>query len=441
MRSITACGRRLLRHHGLHLRTYFCVLQQKPQQFSSQCSNISCEYAQTQGQRQASQKPQRLVRFVSSAQDAQQLAEELLSLEYPQAHDLPESLLGKLAIALDCEGVRLGRFGRVCLIQMALPSGHLILCDALQAGVVEALVPVLQSTSILKVMHDCREDSAALFHQHSVQLQAVFDTQAAHMILERRQGRHVYQVSSSELLRLKLGVLDPPETADMKALMVRDAKLWATRPLNGTLVRYALHGVAHMLALKDTLVKESYASRAGKLEQTSQHEVASSVLADILHASDRALEYRMLNNDFPTASSMAKIGSRLWGLAATRNNRGLLFKLNAGRVGLVCTPSALKRFKDIRPGDLALCCVSGVSMDGSFLYLDRYDHDWDYFDHQLRPSGDAEVGVYGREHRHKTTIFGDTADADQLFLRGLPALSSPDAFALDPWEADTEDMS
>ena len=29
--------------------------------------------------------------------------------------------------------------------------------------------------------------------------------------------------------------------------------------------------------------------------------------------------------------------------------------------------------------------------DGRYIYLDRYDHDWDFFDHQLRPSPEPEA--------------------------------------------------
>ncbi|CAJ1355041.1 unnamed protein product, partial [Effrenium voratum] len=155
---------------------------------------------------------------------------------------------------------------------------------------------------------------------------------------------------------------------------------------------------------------------------------------DIVQGSRRAMDYCLLNQDFPTAQSMAKIGTRLWALVATRTNEKLLLKLNAGRVGMVSTPSALSRFQDVEPGDLVLCCVSGVSIDGRHLYLDRYDYDWDFFDHQLRPTGTPEVGAYGRELRHSTSMFAPKIDP--LVVRGLPGVEA-DA---DPWDASGEDL-
>ena len=166
------------------------------------------------------------------------------------------------AVALDCEGVRLGRFGRVCLLQLQSSSGRVLLCDALRSGVVEALAPLLESRRIVKVIHDCREDSAALFHQHGIQLHAVFDTQAAHAALERRAGREAYQASASELLKEYLGI--EPEQTELKSRMLGDPELWARRPMAKDLVRYALHSVSHLLPLHRCLHEagEESASKA-----------------------------------------------------------------------------------------------------------------------------------------------------------------------------------
>lgn len=206
------------------------------------------------------------------------------------------------------------------------------------------------------------------------------------------------------------------------------------RPLTGMLVRYALHGVAHLLELRQALLEDAAtpAVSASRLGQAS-------LVDDMAHASKRAVLYCLLNREFPSAQSMAKIGTRLWALVAARTDIGVFFKLNAGRVGLATTPSALARFADLQLGDLVLCCVSGVSMDGKHIYLDRYDHDWDYFDHQLRPSPVPEVGVYGREHHHRTTALGSPTsrgDCDPLLLRGLPATDED----LDAWDAEPEDL-
>merc|ERR1712224_242270 len=129
-----------------------------------------------------------------------------------------------------------------------------------------------------------------------------------------------------------------------------------------------------------------------------------------------------LNSEIASPASMAKIGTQLWAWAAAWTERGLFFKLNGSRNGVANTTGALRRFSDVQPGDVVLCCVSGVSINGEFIFLDRYDHDWDYFDHQKRPAPAPEVGG-GREHRHIPSTFHDETrdNIDPLLLRELPA--------------------
>jgi len=374
------------------------------------------------------------VECIASAQRVSELVQELLSSTISRSSvDDPEACSAVLAsggpaVAVDCEGVRLGRFGRICVVQLATPCGRLFLLDALRPGLVAALAPLLESPVLTKVMHDCREDSAALYHQFGVELQAVFDTQAVQIVLQQSLGQSPRQASAAELLRTRLGVEEPPGVAEMKELMLRDAELWSRRPLSSMLVRYALHGVAHLLALRQALLADL-------------QELGTAAARDAATASERALQYRLLNVEFPSAAAMAKIGTRLWAFLAAWTDTGIYFKLNAGRVGLAGTPSAMARFRDVQVGDAVLCCVSGVSQKGSYLYLDRYDPDWDFFDHQLRPAGSQELGAFGREHRHRPTVVALGAEPDPLLLRGLPAAEGPTGGAvLDAWEAGPEDL-
>ena len=46
-----------------------------------------------------------------------------------------------------------------------------------RAALLQQLQPVLEDPSILKVFHDCRQDSAALKYQAGIRLQHVLDTQ------------------------------------------------------------------------------------------------------------------------------------------------------------------------------------------------------------------------------------------------------------------------
>ncbi len=43
--------------------------------------------------------------------------------------------------------------------------------------IVEELRSLMENSSVVKVIHDCRQDSAALFYQLQIRLANVFDTQ------------------------------------------------------------------------------------------------------------------------------------------------------------------------------------------------------------------------------------------------------------------------
>ena len=159
-------------------------------------------------------------------------------------------------MAVDFEGVRLGRFGRVCLMQLQDVSERVLLCDVLRPQVLEAFAPLLESNSVVKVIHDCREDSAALYAQHGLRLKNVFDTQVAHECLERRAGRPSYQASAKELLGPTIGPT-PSLRPDLKAQMLQDPQLWARRPLKAPLVAYALQSVNGLLQLRERQLEEA----------------------------------------------------------------------------------------------------------------------------------------------------------------------------------------
>jgi len=93
-------------------------------------------------------------------------------------------------IAVDCEGVQLGRTGRLCLVQVATPTKP-YLFDIIEGGGAifdSGLRRVLEDERIVKVMHDCRMDSDALFHEFKGSLKNVFDTQIGYAIVQRQQA-------------------------------------------------------------------------------------------------------------------------------------------------------------------------------------------------------------------------------------------------------------
>mgnify|MGYP002006146372 CR=1 FL=1 len=173
----------------------------------------------------------RAVKFISCHKEAEKVASTLLQRAElyctRNGIDINDSAYSSFggsvgskcppSVAFDIEGSALGRFGKACLLQIASRyptedslvtnsddtggfTEEIILADALRDGVVDAFRPLLEHDNVLKIMHDCREDSAALYHQHNIELQGVYDVQTAHAELLRSRGEPIYHCSSADLL-------------------------------------------------------------------------------------------------------------------------------------------------------------------------------------------------------------------------------------------------
>lgn len=143
-------------------------------------------------------------------------------------------LLEEKLVALDCEGVDLGRpNGKLCLVQIASGSSVWLFdvqqCPALLAeGVLKDL---LESPKIVKAVHDCRGDAAALY-EHNIALSGVFDTQAGLSLIDSRSR----QPSLQHLLRRTSGKEHPQKA---RAPHLLDRKFWQERPLSKEAKSYA----------------------------------------------------------------------------------------------------------------------------------------------------------------------------------------------------------
>jgi len=97
-----------------------------------------------------------------------------------EAEAICQRALTMKAIGIDCEGSNLSRKGRIYLVQICLGREVYLFdleCLEIASKIASHLQKVLENPSVVKVMHDCRMDSDALYHQFNIKLQNVFDTQ------------------------------------------------------------------------------------------------------------------------------------------------------------------------------------------------------------------------------------------------------------------------
>lgn len=169
-------------------------------------------------------------------------------------------------VAVDCEGVQLSRTGRLCLVQIAGPD-VVYFFDVVGRGDVGwgrllfekgGLKGLLESEDVWKVMHDCRHDSDALFHQFGVRLAPVIDTQVVFSVLRKARGMpEGLPVSMKTLLKKFAGATEEQLEVKnaVKESMRGDGDFWLKRPLPKQALVYARLDVEHLLFLTDLLGK------------------------------------------------------------------------------------------------------------------------------------------------------------------------------------------
>ena len=95
------------------------------------------------------------------------------------AHSFARAELGHEQVAFDCEGINLSRIGTVELISICFSSLKVFLIDfggTSDRTIQEQVKRLFESNEIIKIIHDCRMDSDALFHRHGISLKNVHDT-------------------------------------------------------------------------------------------------------------------------------------------------------------------------------------------------------------------------------------------------------------------------
>lgn len=151
----------------------------------------------------------------------------------------------QIVISVDCEGINLGVKGHLTLIEVGTTRGEAFIFDVLSCPdiVTEGgLKGLLENEHIIKVIHDCRNDSVNLFTQFKILLKNVFDTQSAHAVLQYQDhGKQVYKVKNISLNTLceLYNAPQNPMKDHLKNIYRRDQKYWARRPLSREMLLYA----------------------------------------------------------------------------------------------------------------------------------------------------------------------------------------------------------
>lgn len=146
--------------------------------------------------------------------------------------------------------------GKCALVQMAVPIGENSQCflfDVLDKAKDDPLIcflrDLLESDSVVKIIHDCRMDSDALHHILGIKLTNVHDTSCWHRKLT---GNH--DVNLNELLR-ENGL--KPNIVRDSGIYESNPNFWATRPLTEKMITWAAGDVNLMFKVHATQVTQA----------------------------------------------------------------------------------------------------------------------------------------------------------------------------------------
>uniref|UniRef100_A0A8D8ZLK3 Exonuclease 3'-5' domain-containing protein 1 n=1 Tax=Cacopsylla melanoneura TaxID=428564 RepID=A0A8D8ZLK3_9HEMI len=165
-----------------------------------------------------------------------------------------DELMKSDLVTFDCEGINPGIKGQITLFSIGQLSGQVYLFDLVTCPDIVSsggLSKLLESENVVKVIHDCRNDSILLFEQFGITLRNVFDTQAAHAVLQFQEtGKPVYKVrhvSLKTLAELVDSPLGSPLKEELRLVYKKDPRYWARRPLTRDMIVYAASDLACLL--------------------------------------------------------------------------------------------------------------------------------------------------------------------------------------------------
>ena len=180
--------------------------------------------------------------------------------EFPsKKYDLSMEILGaQRIVGVGLEGRELGRRGQLSLISFST-SDAVLMFDVVKLGpelFQQDLRPLLESPEVMKVFHDVRQASDALFHLYDIRLANVYDTLVSHALFMTTALYAGYLPtnahSMTNLARAYLGIsgtclFHPHYRADR---ISEDSNIWMERPLSNTLLVGATRNVMYLLDLQ-----------------------------------------------------------------------------------------------------------------------------------------------------------------------------------------------
>ncbi|KAK7093377.1 uncharacterized protein [Littorina saxatilis] len=360
-------------------------------------------------------------------------------------------------IAVDSEGVNLSKTGPLTLVQIGTAQNRVYLFDVMQEPRMfedGGLKRLLESDSVIKVLHSAKNDGEALHEQHGVSLHNVHDTQVAFMELSRAAGlRFPPRLRLEEICDLycpeKAAMLKKHKDIDKDSVQTKlrklDGEYWARRPLTPEMIHYAVHDVmalipevfiAQKLLLENQGLLESSRARVEQEirstwepEARAQHVVEEKELIRITledfarQTTSSTLTFQQITDqnvrsavglvrmpdidrmEFPQFTrelKLQQVKTKLDDVEGEIEQKGDTFQPNSGVCGFLwsvvntsSTPAIIKQAKGLQA---TVARITLDDMKNKYTITTPPAHVAEYekriISHNLRPSGEHDPGVH-----------------------------------------------
>jgi ribonuclease D len=187
--------------------------------------------------------------------------------------DFVSAVKGQKLLVLDAEGVDLSRTGKATLVTVGVNDGvrvRVFLFDLIDetaeysTRLLSILKEILEDSSTIKIIHDCRQDSDSLNEFFGIKLAGVFDTSIYHMMVNNTESR--------ENLNNTLGTYgcDINPNRKPRDFYNQHPNYWADRPLTEDHIACASADVSSLFELREKLLERVTDKKADKMKNSSE---------------------------------------------------------------------------------------------------------------------------------------------------------------------------
>jgi exonuclease 3'-5' domain-containing protein 1 len=204
-------------------------------------------------------------------------------------------LLQQAEVAVDIEGVDLGRAGKISIIQVCMQStkgrrkeSRVYLFDITRMGEKAfskgRLRELMQSPSVCKLIFDARADNDALHHLYDARMCNCFDLQVQYAF-KHSDPSDPYLKGLEKCLATS-DILNAVQSKTMSELKQKGRELfvpqlggsfavWEQRPLHPELLEYAAVDVKYMIQMKEKNEQEEFNAEISRITQERIHHATS----------------------------------------------------------------------------------------------------------------------------------------------------------------------